>query len=157
MKVRFNCYFAPKLADRLGELAVQRGVSRSQLVEAMVASCMSPDALDRHEGAFGRRLDHLSGQIARILYHLAAIGDGQAFFARYWLSAASPPSESTQAKFWTLGEKRYDEYVEIQGKWVKERGGFGHEIPAEIPPGQAAAGANGWTSQAERDVHVVAR
>ena len=90
MKSRFNCYFDPKLADRLSELALRQGVHRSQLVEAAVASFLSPDALDRREAAYVRRLDRISRQIERVERDLTIAIEAQALFVRFWLSVTAP-------------------------------------------------------------------
>ena len=50
MRVRLNVYFPPELARQVSELAIRRRISRSAIVEAAVASWMSPDGADREQG-----------------------------------------------------------------------------------------------------------
>ena len=57
MKHRLNIYFSADLLERLGDLAAQRGLTKSSIVEAALASFLSPDAADRREAVFVRRLD----------------------------------------------------------------------------------------------------
>ncbi|WP_456115221.1 ribbon-helix-helix domain-containing protein [Sphingomonas abietis] len=47
MRTRLNVYFPPELAKQVGELAIRRRISRSAIVEAAVASYLSPDGVDR--------------------------------------------------------------------------------------------------------------
>jgi len=49
MKGRLNCYFDAALLKRLDELAARRGLSKSTIVEAALASFLSPDAADQRE------------------------------------------------------------------------------------------------------------
>lgn len=66
MRTRLNVYFPPALAKQVDELAIRRRISRSAIVEAAVASYLSPDGTDRMEAAFARRLDRLSRQVQRL-------------------------------------------------------------------------------------------
>ncbi len=66
MRTRLNVYFPPALARQVDELAIRRRISRSAIVEAAVASYLSPDGSDRLEAAFARRLDRLTRQVQRL-------------------------------------------------------------------------------------------
>jgi len=61
-----NVYFPPELLKQIADLADRKKLSRSAIVEAAVASFLSPDGADRREAAFIRRLDRLSRQVQRI-------------------------------------------------------------------------------------------
>jgi hypothetical protein len=63
---RMNVYFPPAMLQQIGELADRKKLSRSAIVEAAVASFLSPDGADRREAAFTRRLDGLSRQVQRL-------------------------------------------------------------------------------------------
>ncbi|MEY9318710.1 putative transcriptional regulator [Bradyrhizobium elkanii] len=66
MRDRMNVYFPPELLKQISELADRKKLSRSAIVEAAVASFLSPDGADRREAAFTRRLDRLSRQMQRL-------------------------------------------------------------------------------------------
>src|SRR6266853_1112749 len=66
MRHRMNVYFPPELVKQIANLADRKKLSRSAIVEAAVASFLSPDGADRHEAAFTRRLDRLSRQVQRL-------------------------------------------------------------------------------------------
>lgn len=148
MKTRFNCYFDPKLADRLGELAVRQGVHRSQLVEAAVASFLSPDALDRREAAYVRRLDRLSRQLERVERDLTIAIEAQALFVRFWLSVTTPLPVSQQPAAKAQGTSRYQSYIETLGRRLQRGDSLVREISEEIWPERYAAGQNGVRNEA---------
>ena len=143
MKSRLNCYFDPKLADRLGELAVRQGVHRSQLVEAAVASFLSPDALDRREAAYVRRLDRLSRQLERVERDLTIAIEAQALFVRFWLSVTMPVPAEQQAAAKAQGAQRYQGYIETLGRRLQRGDSLVREISEEIWPTQQTNGATG--------------
>ena len=134
MKLRFNCYFDPKLADRLGELAVRQGVHRSQLVEAAVASFLSPDALDRREAAYVRRLDRISRQLEKLDRDITIATEAQALFVRFWLSVTAPVPASQQAASKAQGAQRYQGYIETLGRRLQRGDSLVREISEEIWP-----------------------
>ena len=57
---RLNLFIQPEHAKRLDELAAKKGVSKSSIVAAALASWLSPDAADQREAAIAKRLDRLS-------------------------------------------------------------------------------------------------
>ena len=59
---RLNLFIQPEHAQRLDELAAKKGVSKSSIVAAALASWLSPDAADQREAAIAKRLDRLSRQ-----------------------------------------------------------------------------------------------
>src|SRR5260370_1274836 len=66
MRPRMNVSFPPELLKQIADLAARKKLSRSAIVEAAVASFLSPDGADRREAAFARRLDRLSRQVPRL-------------------------------------------------------------------------------------------
>src|SRR5271166_3126859 len=66
MRDRMNVYFPPALLKQVAELADRKGLSRSAIVEAAVASFLSPDGVDRREAAFTRRIDRVARQLQRL-------------------------------------------------------------------------------------------
>lgn len=63
---RLNLFIQPEHASRLDELAAKKGVSKSSIVAAALASWLSPDAGDQREAAIAKRLDRLSRQFERL-------------------------------------------------------------------------------------------
>jgi metal-responsive CopG/Arc/MetJ family transcriptional regulator len=56
MRDRMNVYFPPELLKQVSDLADRQKLSRSAIVEAAVASFLSPDGSDRREAAFTCRV-----------------------------------------------------------------------------------------------------
>ena len=63
---RLNLFIQPEHAKRLDELAAKKGVSKSSIVAAALASWLSPDAADQREAAIAKRLDRLSRHAERL-------------------------------------------------------------------------------------------
>ena len=97
MRVRLNVYFPPELAKQVDELTIRRRISRSAIVEAAVASYLSPDGADRLEAAFARRLDRLSRQVLRLERNTGLTTEALALFVRFWLSVTPPLPDEDQA------------------------------------------------------------
>ncbi len=62
---RLNVFIQPEHGKRLDELAAKKGVSKSSIVAAALASWLSPDAADQREAAIAKRLDRLSRHAER--------------------------------------------------------------------------------------------
>src|SRR5260370_35448735 len=86
MKNRMNVYFPPDLLRQIGDLADRKRLSRSAIVEAAVASFLSPDGGDRREAAFARRLNRQSRQLQRLHPQVATIIRQLAPFLRFCLT-----------------------------------------------------------------------
>ena len=65
-QTRLNLFIQPEHAKRLDELAAMKGISKSSIVAAALASWLSPDAADRREAAIAKRLDRLMRQFERL-------------------------------------------------------------------------------------------
>jgi predicted transcriptional regulator len=54
---RLNLFIEPEHARRLDELATMKGLSKSSIIAAALASFLSPDSGDQREAAIAKRLD----------------------------------------------------------------------------------------------------
>ncbi len=116
MRTRLNVYFPPSLAKQVDELAVRRRISRSAIIEAAVASYLSPDGADRLEAAFARRLDRLSRQVQRLERNTGLTTEALTLFVRFWLAVTPPLPEEDQAAAQVKGRQRYEGFVETLGR-----------------------------------------
>lgn len=132
MRDRMNVYFPPQMLKEITELAERRKLSRSAIVEAAVASFLSPDGADKREAAFARRLDRLSRQAARIERDLRVTADTLALFVRFWLTITPPLPSDAQAAAQIKGRERYEGFVETLGKRLQKGQNFLHEIPDDV-------------------------
>lgn len=141
MKLRLNLYFAPDLLEQVEELAVRKRLSKSQIVEAAVASFLSPDAADRREAVFVRRLDRLSRQLERLERDQTIAVEALALFVRFWLSVTPPLPDSAQAAAKAKGTERYEAFVETLGRRLAKGSSLIREVSEEIYPEMRNGGA----------------
>jgi hypothetical protein len=138
-----NVYFPPALAKQVSELAIRKRISRSALIEAAVASYMSPDGSDRLEAAFARRLDRLSRQVQRLERDTGLTTEALALFVRFWLSVTPPLPEEDQAAAQVKGRKRYEGFVETLGRRYASGKNLLDEIPDDVWPKTSERGPDG--------------
>jgi len=132
MRDRMNVYFPPAMLKQIAELADRKKLSRSAIVEAAVASFLSPDGADRREAAFVRRLDRLSRQAQRMERDLGVTAETLALFVRFWLTITPPLPPDAQAAAQTKGRERFEGFVEALGRRLQKGQNFLREIPDDI-------------------------
>jgi predicted transcriptional regulator len=138
MKTRMNVYFEAELLRKVADLAARRNLSKSLVVEAAVASFLSPDAEDRREAAFARRLDRLSRQIDRLTRDVAISSEAVGLFVRFWLTATPPIPDAAWAAAKATGTERYQAFVDALGRRVAKGHSFISEVSVEVE-GQGAS------------------
>ena len=148
MKTRLNIYLSPGLHEEIAGLSAKRRVSKSAVIEAAVASMLSPDSADMREAAFVRRLDRHTRQLERVERDLSIAIETIALFVRFWLTVIPPLPESTQAAAKAKGAERYRDFVETLGRRLQRGNSLVREISLEIWPEQRS---NGAVSSALRD------
>jgi hypothetical protein len=146
MKTRMNVYFEAELLQKVADLAARRNLSKSLVVEAAVASFLTPDAEDRREAAFARRLDRLSRQIERLTRDVAVSSEAIGLFVRFWLTATPPIPDAAWAAAKATGTERYQAFVDALGRRVAKGHSFISEVSVEVegqrvPPPEASADA----------------
>ena len=132
MKARMNVYFEPGLLQKVEDLAARKNLTKSLIIEAAVASFLSPDADDRREAAFTRRLDRLTRQVERLERDLTISAEALALFVRFWLTVTPPLPESAQAAAKAKGTERYREFVDTLGRRVAKGQSVLKEISEEL-------------------------
>ena len=132
MRHRMNVYFPPELLKQITDLADRKKLSRSAIVEAAVASFLSPDGADRREAAFARRLDQLSRQVQRLERNVGIAIETLALFVRFWLTVTPPLPPDAQAAGPLKGRQRYEGFVEALGRRLQKGQSFLHEIPEDV-------------------------
>ncbi|MGF1623961.1 MAG: CopG family transcriptional regulator [Alphaproteobacteria bacterium] len=132
MRTRMNVYFPPALLCQIAELADRKGLSRSAIVEAAVASFLSPDGADRREAAFARRLDRLSRQLQRLERDVGISTETLALFIRFWLTITPPLPNDAQATAQAKGRERYEGFIEALGRRLAQGQSLLQEIPDDI-------------------------
>jgi len=132
MRSRMNVYFPPEMLKQIADLADRKGLSRSAIVEAAVASFLSPDGSDRMEAAFTRRLDRLTRQVQRLERDVGISAETLALFIRFWLTITPPLPEDAQSSAQIKGRERFESFVETLGRRLQKGQSFLREIPEDI-------------------------
>lgn len=131
-KDRLNVYFDPSLTAELEALAARRKVSKSQVVEAALASYLSPDAADQREAAITRRLDRLTRAVERLERNQTITTEALALFVRFWLTTTPPLPDTNREAAQAKGRERYEGFVETLGRRLAKGNTLTKEISEDI-------------------------
>lgn len=111
IRTRLNVFIECEHARRLTEYASLKGISKSSIVAAALASFLSPDAADQR-GAIARRLDRLTRQFERLERDQNILIETVALYVRYFLSISAPVPEEQQEAARALGRARFEKFIE---------------------------------------------
>lgn len=131
---RLNLFIAPEHARRLDELAIKKGVSKSSIVAAALASWLSPDAGDQREAAIAKRLDRLTRQFDRLERDQAILIETVALYVRYYLTVSTPVPEAHQDAARAQGKVRFTQFVEQLGRHLLSGHSLLRDLVEEIQP-----------------------
>jgi hypothetical protein len=132
MRDRLNVSLPVEMIARINELATQKRLTRSAIVEAAVASFLSPDGADRMEAAFTRRLDRLTRQVQRLERNSGLSTEALALFVRFWLTVTPPLPPEAQAAAQVKGRERYEGFIEALGRRLNQGRTLLDEIPQDM-------------------------
>lgn len=133
-QARLNLFIQPDHAKRLDELAAKKGVSKSSIVAAALASWLSPDAGDQREAATAKRLDRLSRQFERLERDQNILIETLALYVRYYLTVSTPVPEAHQEAAKAQGKARFEQFIEQLGRHVLRGRSLVKEVYEEIQP-----------------------
>lgn len=132
MRDRLNLSLPVEMIARIGDLADRKHLTRSAIVEAAIASFLSPDGADRMEAAFARRLDRLTRQVQRLERNAGLTAEALALFVRFWLTVTPPLPQEAQAAAQVKGRERYEGYIEALGRRLSQGRSLFDEIPKDV-------------------------
>ncbi|MGN8005994.1 CopG family transcriptional regulator [Acidovorax sp. 22279] len=148
-RARLNIFIEPEHAKRLDGLAAHRGVSKSSVIAAALASFLSPDGGDQREAAMAKRLDRLSRQFDRLERDQAILIETLALYVRYYLTVSIPVPEGHQEAARAQGRARYAQFIEQLARHIRRGRSLVREIHEEIEPeATGPSDAPGQPSQA---------
>lgn len=131
---RLNLFIERDHAKRLEELSAKKGVSKSSIVAAALASWLSPDAADKREAAMAKRLDHLSRQFEKLERDQNILIETVALYVRYYLTVSTPLPESHQEAARSQGRARFEQFVEQLGRHILRGRSLVREVYEELEP-----------------------
>jgi hypothetical protein len=122
MRDRLNVSLPVEMIARIAELAAQKHLTRSAIVEAAVTELLSPAGSGHHEAALLRRLDRLSRQIQRLERNTGLSIEMLALFVRFWLTVTPPLPSEAQAAAQAKGRERFEGFIEtLARRWNQGR------------------------------------
>ena len=132
MRTKHTFRLPPDLAGKLADYAARKHVPQALLVEAAIASHLSPDGADRLEAALARRLDRMSRQIERLERHVTISNEAIAVFVRFWLTATPPLPDATLSAAQTKGRERYEGFVEALSRRLARGRKLADEVSLDV-------------------------
>ena len=115
MRTKHTFRLPPDLAGKLADYAARKRVPQALVVEAALASHLSPDGADRLEAALARRLDRMTRQLERLERHVTISNEALAVFVRFWLTSTPPLPDTALPAAQAKGRERYEGFVEALG------------------------------------------
>jgi hypothetical protein len=135
-RTRLNVFLEPDHARRLDELAAMKGLSKSSIIAAALASFLSPDSGDRREATMGKRLDRLSTQFSKLERDQNILIETVALYVRYFLTVSTPVPESHQEAARAQGRVRFEQFIAQLGRHLLKGRSLVKEVHEEIMPEQ---------------------
>lgn len=133
-RARLNVFLEHDHAKRLGELAAMKGLSKSSIVAAALASFLSPDAGDRREAAFAKRLDRLSRQFDKLERDQNILIETLALYVRYYLSVTASVPEAHQDAARAQGKARFEQFIQQLARHLQRGHSLVREVHEEVYP-----------------------
>ena len=143
-RARLNIFIEPDHAKRLDDFAALRGVSKSAVIAAALASFLVPDSLDQREAVVTKRLDRLSRKFDRLERDQSILIETLALYVRYFLTVSLPIPEGQQEAARAQGRVRYAQFIEQLARHVQRGRSLVREVHEEIEPD-----ASGGTATAD--------
>jgi len=128
-------YLPPALSSQLADYAGRKRISQALVVEAALASFLSPDASERMEAAISRRLDRHTRQLERLEYHFKISNEAIALFVRFWLTTTPALPDAARAAAQASGNERYRGFIEALGRRIEKGQNLSAEIAQDIEMG----------------------
>jgi predicted transcriptional regulator len=119
MKSKHTFRLSRTIADRLAEYALRRQASQAEIVEAALASFLSPDGSERMEAAFSKRIDRVVRQLERLDRNIEIGNEAMALFVRFWLTANPPLPDAATSAAQAKGKERYDSFVQALARRIE--------------------------------------
>ena len=136
-RTRLNLFIEPEHAKRLDELAAMKGLSKSSIIAAALASFLSPDSGDQREAAIAKRLDRLSRQFDKLERDQNILIETLALYVRYFLTVSTPVPEAHQEAARAQGRARFEQFIEQLGRHLMRGRSLVKDVIEEIQPNQS--------------------
>ena len=140
-KMQISVYLEPEVMTMLSDYAARREQPMSLIVEAAVASFLSPDDAERREALITRRLDQIDRRMTRLERDVGISVETLAVFVRFWLTTTPAlPEPAAQAARAKAGE-RYEAFVAALGRRLAQGPKLRQEISEDVPDSSDGQGS----------------
>ncbi len=140
-RARLNIFIEPDHAKRLDDLAALRGVSKSAVIAAALASFLAPESMDKREAVITKRMDRLSRQFDRLERDQSILIETLALYIRYFLTVSLPIPEGQQEVARAQGRVRYAQFIEQLARHVQRGRSLVREVHEEVEPNASGEAA----------------
>lgn len=137
-RTRLNIFIEPEHAKRLDQLAVHKGVSKSAIIAAALASFLSPDGGDQREAAMAKRMDRLSRQFERLERDQNILIETVALYVRYFLTVSIPVPEGQQDAARAQGRARFAQFIEQLARHLQRGRSLVREVHEDLGAGDVS-------------------
>ena len=137
MKVQTKVFMSRDLSLSLDEAARRTRRSKSEIVQAAVASFLSADAGAAQEAALVRRLDRMGRELERIQRDVTISNEAVALFVKAWLTATPSLAAGDQKAQNAKGQERYAGFLDA----LARRLASGRLLRAEVLSDRGGEGA----------------
>lgn len=131
-RIKHTFRLPPDISRQLAEFAIRKRASQASIVEAAIASFLSPDGSERVEAAITRRLDRLTRQNQQLEYHVEVTNEALALFVRIWLTANPPLPDSALDAAQAQGTERYDGFIEALARKLESDQRLARELRLDV-------------------------
>jgi predicted transcriptional regulator len=138
-RARLNIFIEPEHAKRLDQVAAHKGVSKSAVIAAALASFLSPDGEDQREAAIAKRLDRISRQFDRLERDQNVLIETTALYIRYFLTVSLPVPEGQHEASRAQGRARYAQFIEQLARHIQRGRSLVREVHEDVAPTEAEA------------------
>jgi hypothetical protein len=132
MRIKHTFRLPADLSVQLADYAGRKRISQALVVEAALASFLSPDGSERLEAAISRRLDSQVRQLERLAEHIEISNEAVALFVRFWLTTTPPLPDTALAAAQANGRERYRGFVAALGRRMEKGRNLAREISDQL-------------------------
>jgi hypothetical protein len=132
LRIKHTFRLPPALSSQLADYAGRKRISQALVVEAALASFLSPDASERMEAAISRRLDRHTRQLERLEHHIKISNEAIALFVRFWLTTTPALPDAARAAAQASGNERYRGFIDALGRRLEKGQSLSIEIAQDI-------------------------
>jgi predicted transcriptional regulator len=134
MRIKHTFRLPPALSSQLADYAGRKRISQALVVEAALASFLSPDGSERMEAAISRRLDRHARHLERLEHHVKISNEAIALFVRFWLTTMPALPDTARAAAQASGHERYRGFIDALGRRIEKGQSLSVEIAQDNDP-----------------------